>query len=265
MRAAASSTVKPASVSARSAVTPAAIATPSSWASLAPRSCTGSPDATTPSTPCVRARVAISTRSPDSGSAPKLVPGCRSTPVLSASATSACAAAADEPDRTTGARSRSTPCSARGRSSTTRPAPSSTHSDVAPLSRSISRASLAAAASGPLMWTRMSQSVARVGRPDVARPSRSAAAPIGATAMPSSVVRVSLAHTAESGSSSVSLRLLRRTAAAAASQAAASYASSGDASRSEPCSGSSSSGSVRPPGTTVMLGRIGRQRPGVPG
>ena len=116
-----------------------------------------------------------------------------------------------------------------------------------------------------VLRVRMSQGPARVGRADVARPSRRSGVPSGGTAMPSYVVRVSAAHTASSESSSVSRRALRRTPAAALSQSARDQASSGAASRSAPCSGCSSSSSSSPPTTSsVMPARLGAPRFGQP-
>ena len=81
--------------------------------------------------------------------------------------------------------------------------------------------------------------------------------PSGLTGMPSRVVRVSLAHTASSGSSSRSRPAFRRTAAAAFSQSARVEDGASRASARVPWAGSSSTGSRRPPSTASfdVMGR----------
>ncbi len=122
-------------------------------------------------------------------------------------------------------RGRAAPCraaSARSVSGAT-----STQREVTPPSRSTRACSLRSLASAPARRARMSHAPARVGRPAVWRPSRRSGVPSGVIAMPSSVVWVSLSQTAVSGSSSVSLRVLRSTAAVAASHSSRLCRSSG--------------------------------------
>ena len=88
---------------------------------------------------------------------------------------------------------------------------------------------------------RMSHPPTRLGR---TAGSATPATPSGVIAMPSSVVWTSLSQTAASGASSVSLRVLRRTAAAAASHSSRLCWSSGCARASEVAASAASSTSV---------------------
>ena len=165
------------------------------------------------------------TRAP-TGSAPRLVPGC-GVDALVARAPRAGprrprpgrAGRRGRPARGRAGRRSSTV----GRSAARGRRPSSSHSEVAPFSRSTRAASLAAFASGP------KHPGARTSQPPVAgraagwwrRSASSSRVPSGATAMPSSVVRVELLPDGGVGSSSsASRRALRSTAAAAFSQSA---------------------------------------------
>ena len=103
-----------------------------------------------------------------------------------------------------------------GRTTSMPDAPTCTQSEVAPFSRSVSAAAFEACASGSASSARTSQPSPRAGgRTGSGRSATSAGVPSGVMSMPSSVERVSLAHTASSGSSAAMRRALRSTAAAA--------------------------------------------------
>ena len=210
------------------------------------------------------------------GSAPRLVPAAGSTARSSSTASSARAAAtgSDGAESTTGARS-STPSRAarRGRRARCRPRQLArarwrrSRGRPAPPRRSPSRRDRRTWAGCPSR----SRGAAPPGRGCTARRREAGrrqvvevrGVPSGVTSMPSSVVRVSFPQTRASSSSSASRRALRSTAAAAFSQSDRRRSSSA-ASASEPCSGSSSVGSSRPPSISVMVRTIGVPLPGGP-
>ena len=212
----------PAPSSTRSTRAAAAIDQPSSWASEAPLSWTAQASTTTARTPASTARRATATRSSSDASAgtPRLVPSAAAVSPRCRRNRWATVTGSPDGSSTTGARSRSTPSRTVPKSVS---GPACSHSDVAPPSRSASASAFSCFGSSPRSSTRTSCPPGAVGRRAL-RPTSAvgsaAGVPSGLSGIPSRVVRVSLAHTASSGSSSRSRPALRRTAAAAFSQSA---------------------------------------------
>ena len=159
--------------------------------------------------------------------------------------------------RTTGASSSSTPSRTAARSVS---GPARSHSDVAPPSRSTSASSLTV--SGPRRRAPRGRRDHRVPwdgrRPDLGG---ERGVPSGLTAMPSRVVRLSLAHTASSGSSSRSRPALRSTSRPPSPSRPGCRGSASTRER-VPWAGSSSVGSARPPSTGHVRGHACHSRRG---